>query len=83
MSARNSSRLHTKTSSYIYFILSIFLAEIAEDDLDLDTQQAIKEQTERDKRIWMHQEREELARLERIRKQKEYNGNIITDHEQK
>jgi hypothetical protein len=51
MSARNSSRLHTKTSSYIYFILSIFLAEIAEDDLDLDTQQAIKEQTERDKRI--------------------------------
>jgi hypothetical protein len=31
----------------------------------------------------MHQEREELARLERIRKQKEYNGNIITDHEQK
>jgi hypothetical protein len=31
----------------------------------------------------MHQEREELARLERIRKQKEYNGTIITDHEQK
>ena len=43
----------------------------------------MKEQTERDKRIKLQQEREELARLERIRKQKEYNGTIIAAHEQR
>ncbi|CAF1488265.1 unnamed protein product, partial [Rotaria sordida] len=43
----------------------------------------MKEQTERDKRIQIQQEHEELARLERIRKQKEYNGEILTEHEQK
>jgi hypothetical protein len=64
----------------MYFIC---LAEIAEDDFDIDTKKAIKEQTERDKRIQIQQEREELARLERIRKQKEYNGTLMTQHEQK
>jgi hypothetical protein len=67
----------------IYFYYFILLAEIAEDDLDIETQQAIKEQTERDKRIKLQQEREELARLERIRKQKEYNGDVIVEHEKK
>jgi ACT domain-containing protein len=43
----------------------------------------MKEQTERDKRIQIQQEREELARLERIQKQQEYNGIIINQHEQK
>jgi len=64
----------------MYFIC---LAEIPEDDFDIDTKKAIKEQTERDKRIQIQQEREELARLERIRKQKEYNGTLMTQHEQK
>ncbi|CAF2881288.1 unnamed protein product [Rotaria sp. Silwood2] len=57
--------------------------EIAENKLNIETKQAIREQTERDKRIKIQQEREELARLERIRKQKEYNGDILTQHEQK
>ncbi|CAF4353891.1 unnamed protein product, partial [Rotaria sordida] len=43
----------------------------------------MKKQTERDKRIQIQQEHEELARLERVRKQKEYNGDILTKHEQK
>ena len=60
----------------------IYLAEIADDDLDVATQKAMKEQTERDKRIQLQQEREELARSDRIRKQQEYNGTIITEHEQ-
>lgn len=42
----------------------------------------MREQTERDKRIQRQQEREEQARLERIRKQKEYNGDILTAHQQ-
>jgi hypothetical protein len=42
----------------------------------------MKEQTERDKRIQLQREREELARLERIQKQLEYNGAVITQHEQ-
>ncbi|CAF4030142.1 unnamed protein product, partial [Rotaria sordida] len=46
--------------------------EITEDKLNIETKQAMKEQTERDKRIQIQQEHEELARLERIRKQKEY-----------
>ncbi|CAF1224117.1 unnamed protein product [Rotaria sordida] len=57
--------------------------EIAENKLNIETKQAMKEQTERDKRIQIQQEHEELARLERIRKQKEYNGDILTKHEQK
>ncbi len=61
----------------------IILGEIAEDDLDIETQRAMKDQTERDKRIKLQQEREESARLERIRKQKEYNGDIITAQQQK
>ncbi|CAF1381353.1 unnamed protein product, partial [Rotaria sordida] len=44
--------------------------EIAENKLNIETKQAMKEQTERDKRIQIQQEHEELARLERIRKQK-------------
>jgi len=60
----------------------MILAEIAEDDLDIETKRAMKEQTERDKRIKLQQEREESARLERIRKQKEYNGDIITAQQQ-
>lgn len=31
----------------------------------------------------MQQEREELLRVERRHKQNEYNGNILTEHEQK
>jgi len=69
-------------SYQIYFIL-FFLAEIADNDLTIDTKRAIKEQNERDKRIKIQQEREELVRLERIQKQKEYNGDIINEHEQK
>jgi hypothetical protein len=60
----------------------MILAEIAEDDLDIETKRAMKEQTERDKRIKLQQEREESARLERMRKQKEYNGDIITAQQQ-
>jgi len=67
----------------LFFIDFFFLAEIPEDDLNISTQKAIKDQTERDKRIKIQQEREELARLERIRKQKEYNGDIIIEHKQK
>jgi hypothetical protein len=72
-------RLFILSNIYFYFI---FLAQIANSDLDIETRQAIKEQTQRDKRIKIQQEREELARLERIQKQKEYNGDIIA-HEQK
>ncbi|CAF3805428.1 unnamed protein product [Rotaria sp. Silwood1] len=57
--------------------------EIANNKLNIETKQAMKEQTERDKRIKIQQEREELARLERIQKQKEYNEDIITEHERK
>ncbi|CAF3780855.1 unnamed protein product [Rotaria sp. Silwood1] len=57
--------------------------EIANNKLNIETKQAMKEQTERDKRIKIQQEREELARLERIQKQKEYNEYIITEHERK
>ena len=56
---------------------SLFLAQIADDDLDIETKQAIREQTERDKRIKIQQEREELARLERLKKQKEYNDTLL------
>ncbi|CAF3346610.1 unnamed protein product [Rotaria socialis] len=57
--------------------------EITEDKLDVQTQRAMKEQTERDKRIKLQEEREELARLERVRKQKEYNGDVLSEHAQK
>ncbi|CAF5057750.1 unnamed protein product, partial [Rotaria magnacalcarata] len=57
--------------------------EITEDKLDAQTKQAMKEQTERDKRIKLQEEREELARLERVRKQKEYNGDVLSEHAQK
>lgn len=43
----------------------------------------MREQKERDNRIRMQQEREALARVERLRKQKEYNGDIISAHDQK
>ncbi len=66
-----------------YILFFFFLAEIADNDLTIDTKRAIKEQNERDKRIKIQQEREELVRLERIQKQKEYNGDIINEHEQK
>lgn len=59
------------------------LGEIAHEDLEIDTKQAIRAQTERDARIKAQHEREELARQERLQKQIEYNGNIITDHQQK
>ncbi|UJR09733.1 hypothetical protein I4U23_013962 [Adineta vaga] len=56
--------------------------EISHRDLDDETKKAIKEQIQRDKRIKAQQEREEAARLERLQKQKEYNGTIIAEHEQ-
>jgi len=56
--------------------------EIAEQDLDLQTQQAIREQTDRDVRIQKQTEREEAARFERLQKQKEYNGKLLSLHEQ-
>lgn len=59
------------------------IAEIADHKLDIETKKAMKEQNERDQRIKIQQEREELARLERMKKQKEYNGNIMVEHEQK
>ena len=69
--------------SLLILFYSFFLAQIADDDLDINTKRAIKEQNERDKRIKIQQEREQLARLERIQKQKEYNGDVISEHEQK
>ncbi|CAF0981206.1 unnamed protein product [Adineta ricciae] len=57
--------------------------EIADDDLDEETKRAMREQTERDKRIKDQQEREAAASLERLQKQKEYNGTILAAHEQK
>ena len=49
----------------------------------MQTQKAMKEQTDRDRRIQMQQEREEAARFERLRKQQEYNGTLITQHQEK
>ena len=79
--------VHRRRIAFVFFhwfcsSLDI-LAEIPDDDLDVYTKKAIKEQTERDKRIQMQQEREELIRLERRNKQNEYNGNILNEHEQK
>ena len=62
---------------------SIRLAEIADQDLDVSTQRAIREQNDRDVRIQKQHEREEAARLERLLKQKEYNGELLNLHEQK
>lgn len=42
----------------------------------------MQEQKERDDRIRIQHEREEAARLERLNKQKEYNGTILADYEQ-
>ena len=50
--------------------------------MDLQTQQAIREQTDRDVRIQKQTEREEAARFERLQKQKEYNGKLLSLHEQ-
>lgn len=59
------------------------LAEIADDDLTIETKEAMRLQKERDERIRLQQEREETARLERLKKQIEYNGTILVEHEQK
>lgn len=75
--------IDVRFSFFFIFKTIFYLAEIAEDDLDINTKRAIKEQTERDKRIKLQQEREESARLERIQRQREYNGELITEHTQK
>ena len=51
--------------------------------MDEETKRAMREQTERDKRIKEQQEREAAASLERLQKQKEYNGTILAAYEQK
>jgi hypothetical protein len=69
-----SSRLYTDR------FIGCFLGELTDNELDIETKQAIREQTERDARIRIQNEREEHARIERQRKQHEYNGNILLHH---
>ena len=85
----NPKWLKRKWSIDVRFILSLVLdsfaplGEIADEDLDVETKQAIRAQIERDARIKAQQEREEIARQDRRQKQIEYNGDIITAHVQK
>jgi hypothetical protein len=57
--------------------LSIFLERILNEYWDPNSKKAVKEQFELDERIELQQEREELARIERARKQQHYNGELI------
>ncbi|CAF2960444.1 unnamed protein product, partial [Rotaria sp. Silwood2] len=49
---------------------------------DKKSKQVVKEQFERDERIKLRQNREELARIERTRKQQLYNGDIMDAYNQ-
>ena len=44
---------------------------------DVKSRKVVREQFQRDQRIKVQQEREELARIERIRKQQLYNGELM------
>lgn len=84
-SAKRKVKHRGRNSSSIYpltVVSNASLGEIADQDLDVNTQRAIREQSDRDARIQKQQEREENARLERLNKQKEYNGEILSLHEQ-
>ena len=59
-----------------------FLERIINEYWDVNSRRVIKEQFERDARIRVQQEREELARIERVQKQHLYNGAFIEAYNQ-
>jgi uncharacterized protein YaiL (DUF2058 family) len=63
-------------------LISIFLERVLNEYWDQNSRKVVKEQFERDERIKIQQEREELARIKRARKQQLYNGDLIQAYNQ-
>jgi hypothetical protein len=66
----------------MYLVYFLFLEQILKEYWDKNSIKVVKEQFERDERIKKQQEREELARIERARKQHLYNGALIDAYNQ-
>jgi hypothetical protein len=60
---------------YTWFIFG--LEKILNEYRNKQSKQVVREQFERDARIKIQQDREELARIERVRKQQLYNGHLL------
>lgn len=71
---------HYYVRRFILYI--IFDLEISHEFWNQQSKQVAKEQFEREARIQIQQHREELARIERVRKQQLYNGDILYAYKQ-